>query len=83
MDEIKAYTITELAKKDGISRMTIYRNTDKYIGVQFKNSKAKLQCKNGYQEKPYTVKYIRVEDVKKILDKKNLPEPKSLWQKLK
>lgn len=81
MEEIKAYTITDLAKKERVSRPTIYAKEDKYIWVKFWNSRAKYQKKNWIQEKPYTVQYIRVEDIQKIFKKKNISEKKSSRQK--
>lgn len=81
MKEIKAYTITQLAKKEKCTRQTIYNNQEKYVWVQFENSKARLQCKNWLQEKPYTTKYIRMEDIQKLLEKNNLKFKKSWWQK--
>ena len=69
MDEIKAYNIKDLAKKEKCTPPTIYKYMDKYIAVQFKNGRAKRWVKEGTQGHPYSVRYIRVEDVKKILKK--------------
>lgn len=87
-DEIKSYTLTELCKKDSTTIPTIKKWSikDNYIKVQFENSKAKTACKAGLQKKPYTTKYIRVEDIKKVIEKRwwklILKWEKSGWQKL-
>ncbi len=88
-DEIRSYTLTELCKKDNttiptIKKWSIKRN---YIKVRFENSKAKMQCKQWYQKKPYSIKYIRLKDIERVIEKYGwkiiFRNDKSLWQKLK
>lgn len=80
MEEIMAYSITDLAKKEKVTRPTIYAKKDRYVWVRFVNARAKYQKKNWVQEKPYTVQYIRMEDIEKLLEKNNLKFKKSWWQ---
>ena len=86
-DEIKSYTLTELCEKDHTTIPTIKKGSIKrnYIKARFENSKAKMQCKNGLQKKPYTIKYIRLKDIERIIEKNwwkiIFKDEKSLWQK--
>ncbi len=88
-DEIKSYTLTELCEKDNTTIPTIKNGSIKrnYIKVRFENSKAKMQYKQWYQKKPYTIKYIRLKDLEKALEKHwwkiVFKSDKSSWQKLK
>lgn len=73
MKDIKAYSITELAKKDNITRPTVYTLLEKgerYIAVKFETWRAKKDCKLWKQSNPYSIRYIRLEDVKELLNKK-------------
>lgn len=69
MDEIKSYTQVELAALEWKSRQTI-KNSIRYIPVQFYNSQAKSRVNAGIQKNPYTIRYIKLDDIKKLLKDK-------------
>lgn len=88
-DEIKSYTLTELCEKDKTTIPTIKNGSIQrnYIKVRFENSKAKLQFKQWYQKKPYSIKYIRLKDIERVIKKYwwqiVFRDDKSWWQQLK
>lgn len=66
MEEINSYWLYEIAKKDWISHPTVKKNY-RYIPVRFYTATKAKRKEQGIQSKDYTVKYIRLEDIKKAL----------------
>lgn len=64
--EIESYTLIELSEKENKARQTI-KNSDRYIWVKVYSERMRRRMEKWYQKKDYTVKYIRLEDIKKAL----------------
>lgn len=73
-DFIDLYSLTELSKKDNHHPLTI-RNWKKYIKVRYQTARSRAWYRLGEYKTPYTYKYIRREDVKKIMEKQT-------WKKI-
>ena len=64
--EIESYSLKDLAETEGRARQTI-KTSPRYIGVRIYSERTTRRCEKWYQIKPYTVRYIRLEDIKKAL----------------
>jgi hypothetical protein len=63
---IESYTLWELAKKEKLDWRTIKKRYE-YIPVKFKNWQTKSQFNYGRSNKDYTIKYVRLKDILKLL----------------
>ena len=76
--EIQSYKIVELCElewKDGRTIKNSPRYSKNYIPVKFANGLAKQHYKAWTQGKPYSVRYVRLKDIKEYVEKKT-------WKKL-
>lgn len=63
---IELYTLKDLAIKEWKARQTV-KNSDRYIKVKVENWHTRAQYRYWTTKKPYGIKYIRLEDIKKAL----------------
>lgn len=73
-DFITLYSLKELSELDNHHPSTI-KNSKRYIKVKIENNSTRSQYKAWYTKKPYGFKYIRYDDVKKIIEDQ-------FWKKL-
>ena len=66
MDGIKTYTLKDLASKEKIDKRTV-KARYKYIPVKIENALTRAGLKSGNNKKGYSVKYIILDDVLKLL----------------
>lgn len=71
-NEIKSYTLKELCEKDKTTKPSIknWKIKDQYFKVQFTNAQATASYKRWTTKKPYSIRYIRREDLKEIIEKR-------------
>lgn len=69
-DLIKAYTLSQLSLMDGIDTRTI-KNSSRYLPIRVDTAQSLSRYKIGTQKKPYTVLYIRLDEIKFIFNKKS------------
>lgn len=71
-NEIKSYTLKELCEKDSTTAPSVrnWKIKDQYFKVQFEHTQAKYRYENWKQAKPYSIRYIRREDIKDIIEKR-------------
>lgn len=67
--EIKTYTLIELAQLEGKSRQTI-KTSFRYIPIKIETKSGITRAKKGLQEKSYSIKYVKLDDIKKLLKDK-------------
>ncbi len=75
---VDSYKLKELAEIEGKHPTTIKSGkifSKNYIAVKFENSQSRDWYKAGRQAKPYTVRYIKLKDLKSYIEKKT-------WKKL-
>ena len=66
MEEITSYNLKDLAELEWKHPLTIKANY-KYIPIRFTSPTITKRYEQGKQKKPYAIKYIRVEDIQKLL----------------
>ena len=64
---IDSYTIKELCELEHLNYRTI-KNRYEYIPIKIRTWQAKAQFKLWNQKKDYTIKYIRLNDILKLLE---------------
>lgn len=67
---VKCYTLRQLAFLDWKTSAYV-RNSWKYIPVRFDNRMSRADYNRGKFKKPYAVKWIRVDEIKYIYNKRN------------
>lgn len=65
MVEIRSYTLKELAELEKKHPLTV-RNSTKYMPIKIYSPTITKRFELGKQKRDYTVRYIRLEDVKKL-----------------
>lgn len=68
---IKAYTVWQLAFLDWIDTRTV-KNSWKYLPIRFENREARYEQRIGENRKWYTIRRVRVDEIKYIFNKRNL-----------
>lgn len=69
-DLIKCYTLRQLSLMDWIDTRTI-KNSGRYLPVRVDTWRSMTDFRSGKTKKPYSVKYIRLDEVKFIFSKRN------------
>ena len=68
---VKWYTLSQLAALDGVDTRTV-RNSGKYIPVRIDTHIARREFRNRWKKKkPYSIRRIRVDEIKFIFNKRN------------
>ena len=65
-DLIPMYSLKDLAELEWKARQTV-KNSNRYIKVKLETWSSKAQYTYWTTKKPYGVRYIRLEDIKKVL----------------
>lgn len=68
MEEIKAYTLSEIAKKEDKAAITIKAHPETYIPIRIESKRLATRKKNWEQKKDYTIRYVKRRDITKFLD---------------
>ena len=75
---LKSYKLKELAKLENKAPTTIKEWklwSKNYIAIKFDNGMSKAMSKAWLQKKDYSVRYVRIKDLKEYIEKKT-------WKKL-
>lgn len=67
IEDIKAYKLSDLEKKEKLNRLTIKKRELEYIPIAFENAQASTRFRRGIQKSPYSIRYIRLKDIEKYL----------------
>lgn len=65
--EIESYTLKDLAELEGRNPRTI-KSSYRYIAIKIETKSWITRAEKGLQKKTYSYRYIRLEDVKKLLN---------------
>lgn len=68
-DYIETYSLKELARIENHHQLTI-RRWNRYIKVKIENWSTRAMFKQWVTKKPYTFKYIKLDDVIELLSSK-------------
>lgn len=63
---IESYTIKELEELEGLNYRTI-KTRYNYIPIKFINWQSRARMKAGASKRDYMIKYVRLEDILKLL----------------
>lgn len=66
---VKCYTPAQLSFMDWIDERTV-KNSEKYLPVRVDNWPSLLRFKDWKQRRPYRVLYIRLDEVKKLFNRR-------------
>ena len=68
MEEIKAYTLSEITKKEDKAAITIKAHPETYIPIRIESKRLATRKKNWEQKRDYTIRYVKRRDITKFLD---------------
>lgn len=67
--EIESFLLKDLIKEDGKDPRTI-KNSPRYIAIKIYSPTIQKRYEQGKQKTPYSIRYIRLDDIKKALKNK-------------
>lgn len=73
MDLLQSYKLKELAQLENKAPVTIKKwklYSKNYIAIKFNNWTSKAMSKAWLQKKDYSVRYVRLKDIKEYIEKK-------------
>lgn len=66
MEELlPTYTLSEIMEKEHKDSRTI-KKSKRYFAVKIENYQSKYHFEHGTNKKPYSIKYIKLEDIKNL-----------------